>query len=122
MTHGSLLATAVLFAIVGLAGCADGSEGAQPITRAVQLGSDMRTLSVRAVIGGCQAASLLANERSSVIQLTLQIYTRQAQPGKVCSASVELQLVSTTLTTALNGRKIVDGITGNQLTVIVAKS
>lgn len=121
MTHGSLVATAVLFASVGLAGCADGSQGAQPITRAVHLGSDKRTLSVRAVIGGCQTASLLSNERSTVIQLTLQIHTRKAQSGEACSANVELRLVSTTLTAALNGRKIVDVLTGNQLTAIMLK-
>ena len=119
--HRSLVATAILFASVGLASCADGSQGAQPITRAVHLGPDNRTLSVRAVIGGCQTATLLSNERSAVIRLTLQIPTRKPESGEACSANVELRLVSTTLKAALNGRRIVDGITGNQLTVSTAK-
>lgn len=89
---------------------------ADAITRVVHLGSNKRTLTVVAVIGGCKTAELLSQETPAVIRLTVRINFRRPA-GEACPAYAEITSVQTTLRATLNGRKIVDATTGKLLVV-----
>ncbi|MBV9024325.1 MAG: hypothetical protein JO362_11160 [Streptomycetaceae bacterium] len=84
----------------------------QPIDQPVT--AQGRTLTTKAVAGGCRTAQLVSQETPTTVTLTILV-TNHQKPGELCSFIAMLTPVSTTLKAPLGSRQLIDGATGKQL-------
>jgi hypothetical protein len=84
----------------------------QPIEQPVTVRG--RTLTTKAVAGGCRTARLVSRETPTTVTLTIFVINHQ-KPGQLCPALAMLVPVSTTLKTSLGSRQLIDGATGKRL-------
>ncbi|MCQ4083739.1 hypothetical protein NGB36_24880 [Streptomyces sp. RB6PN25] len=86
----------------------------QPINQPVTLAAQDRTVTAKAVVGGCRTAKLVSQETLTAVTLTV-VVTNNQKPGEMCSTLAKIVPVQTTLKAPLDSRKLIDGATGKQL-------